>query len=400
MRAVLAPLRHRDFRLLWAGQTVSGLGNHIRVVAIPFQLLALGAGALELGIAAALLSGTTLVFLLLGGAVADRVPRRRLILANDLVGAGVVGALALLAATGRIRIEHVYVATTLLGAASAFLLPAYGAIIAELVPEDVRQSGNAVRLLGRSLARTAGPVVGGLAVAASGPALAFGIDAATFVLSFALLLLARPPRREPPPAAPLLAQVREGFAYTFATPWLWIGSATLALLNLTYGGQTSVMMPLLVADVMRGNAATFGTINSAYGVGIILASVALTGVRIRRTGVAMYGFELLAALSVLAIGLVPVLPAVVVLMAFMALNLTASEIVWTTAVQRLVPQSMLARVSSIDLLSGSVLVPVAPLVASALVEASGPANAFVIAGGFGSVIALLALLSSPVRRLT
>jgi transmembrane secretion effector len=400
MRAAAAPLRHRDFRLLWAGQTVSGLGNHVRLVAIPFQLLALGASPLELGLAAAILSATALVFLLIGGAVADRVPRRRLILASDLVGGCAETAIAILAWAGALRIEHIYVLTAVLGTAAAFLQPAFNAIVADLVPEDVRQSGNALRMLSRSLARTLGPIVGGVAVTIGGPALAFAIDAGTFFASFGVLLLARPPRREPLPMAPLLRQVREGFAFTFATPWLWIGSLYFALANLAFGGQAAVMTPLLVRDVLHGDAAMFGAINTAYGFGVVLGGAALLGVRVTRTGIAMYSFELLAGLCVLAIGLLPVLPAVAALMAVMGVSLTASEIVWTTALQRHVPPAVLARVSSIDLLAGSVLVPLAPIVASLVVEAAGPAAAFIVAGTFASVLAFIALTSSPVRRLT
>lgn len=179
--AVLASLRHRDFRLLWTGQTVSSFGNAVRNVALPFQLLALGASPGQLGIAVGLNTATSVAFLLLGGAIADRLPRRTLILASDLLGGVVVAILALLSAASELRIEHVYVAAVALGMADAFMSPAYNAIIADLVPASILRAGNATRLLGRSLARIVGPTVGGLAVALAGPAVAFGIDALTFL---------------------------------------------------------------------------------------------------------------------------------------------------------------------------------------------------------------------------
>ena len=122
---LLVPLRHRDFRLLWTGQTVSSFGNHVQGIAMPFQLLALGASPLQLGIAVALDTLSSVAFLLVGGAVADRVARRTLILASDLVGGCVVATLAFLSATEQLRIEHVYLARIALGAADAFLRPAY-----------------------------------------------------------------------------------------------------------------------------------------------------------------------------------------------------------------------------------------------------------------------------------
>ena len=126
--AVLAPLRHRDFRLLLTGQTVSSFGNSVSNIAVPFQLLALGASPLQLGITVAIETVTSVALLLIGGAVADRIQRRTLILASDLVGGCVVATVALLSATGQLRVEHMYVAAVGLGAADAFLSPAYSAI--------------------------------------------------------------------------------------------------------------------------------------------------------------------------------------------------------------------------------------------------------------------------------
>ena len=149
---VIVPLRHRDFRLLWTGQTVSSFGNAVRSVALPFQLLALGASPLQLGVAVGINTATSVAFLLLGGAVADHFPRRVLILASDLLGGCVVAVIALLSAAGQLRVEHVYIAAVGLGAADAFQSPAYSAIIADLVPANILRAGNAARLLGRSLA--------------------------------------------------------------------------------------------------------------------------------------------------------------------------------------------------------------------------------------------------------
>ncbi|TMC45067.1 MAG: MFS transporter, partial [Chloroflexi bacterium] len=100
LRRVLEPLRHRDFRLLWTGQTISAFGNFIHGVALPFQILALGGGALELGIWGAAFSVSTLVFVLLGGAIADRLPRRGVILASDFASGLAIAAIAGLSGSG------------------------------------------------------------------------------------------------------------------------------------------------------------------------------------------------------------------------------------------------------------------------------------------------------------
>jgi MFS family permease len=396
---LLVPLRHRDFRLLWTGQTVSSFGNYVQSVALPFQLLALGATPLQLGLAVAINTATSVAFLLIGGAIADRLPRRTLIIASDLFGGCVVAVLALLSAAGQLRIEHVYVASFALGAADAFLRPAYNAIIADLVPGDILRAGNAARLLGRSLARIAGPTVGGLAVALAGPAFAFGINALTFVFSFGTLLLANPSHRVSPPSASLLRDVREGFGYAFSVRWLWTTTLYFMVVNVAYAGQSGVMTPLLVRDVLEGNAETFGLIMSAYGVGTILASIVIAQLAIRCPGTLMFAFELLAGVSVLAIGLVPIVPAVVVLVALTGVGLASSTVIWEAMLQRHVPEQMLGRVSSIDLLGNSLINPMAPIAAAALVVSLGPAGTFVVAGAYAVALASIGLIASPLRHI-
>ena len=396
---LLIPLRHRDFRLLWTGQTVSSFGDNVQNVAMPLQLLALGATPLQLGIAVAIKTAASIVFLLFGGAIADRVPRRTLIIASDVVGGCVVGVMAVLSATGQLHIEHVYVAAVALGAADAFLRPAYTAIIADLVPSDVLRAGNAARLLGRSLARIAGPTVGGVAVAFGGPALAFGINALTFVFSFATLMLATPVRRTLASTTSLIRDIREGFGYVFSTRWIWTTITYFMLVNVAYVGQSGVMTPLLVRDVLLGSAETFGVLISAYGVGTIVASVAVSQLTIRRPGQLLFAFELLAAVSVLAIGLVPVLPAVVVFMALTGVGLASSTVIWEAMLQRHVREKLLGRVASIDLLGNSLINPIGPLAAAALVGSIGPAMTFVVAGAYAVAFASIGLIVSPVRRM-
>lgn len=379
------------------GQTVSSFGNSISNVAVPFQLLALGASPLQLGITVAIETVAAVAFLLLGGAVADRWQRRTLILASDAVAGAVVSILAVLSASGTLRIEHVYVAAVFLGAAEAFLSPAFNAIIAELVPPEILRAGNAARLLSRSAARIAGPTVGGLVVAFISPAAAFAIDALTFAFSFGTLLFARPDRRTVAPASSIVAEIREGFGYVFRYRWLWTTTAYFMLVNIAYAGQSGVMTPLLVRDTLGGDARVFGFVNSAYGVGTIVAGIGVAQLVARRPGRIMFAFELLAALGVLAIGLFPSLPVVLASMVVMGIALASSTVIWQSLLQRLVPASVLGRVTSIDLLGNSVINPLAPIIAAALIGPIGPPATFVIAGVYAIALVFIALIASPLR---
>ncbi|HET9809904.1 MAG TPA: MFS transporter, partial [Candidatus Limnocylindria bacterium] len=114
---VFEPLRHRDFRLLWIGQTLTLLGSFVSNVAYPFQILQLGGSAIELGALASIFTVSNLVFLLVGGAIADRVPRRLLIIVAELASGAIVGTVSLLGYAGTLPIWHLYVAVALFGAA-------------------------------------------------------------------------------------------------------------------------------------------------------------------------------------------------------------------------------------------------------------------------------------------
>jgi len=396
---ILVPLRHRDFRLLVTGQTVSQFGNTFWLVALPFQLIGLSATPVELGVAVTLAGVSSLVFILLGGSIADRVSRRRIILTCDATGAVTTSVIALLAATGALRVEHLYVAATVNGAVFAFLFPAYTAVIAELVPPEHIIEANAVRTLGIATARTAGPVVAGIVVAYAGTPLAFAIDALTFVFSFLTYLAASPTQRPAPAEATLLRQVREGIAFVASTRWLWMALVALTFINLSYGGQVGVMTPLFVRDALGAGAATFGAVTAAFGIGRIVGGIVLPQLPIARPGIAMYLFEALAGIATLAIGLVVALPMTLVGMAIMGGALGCSDTLFAAAIQRNVPQALLGRVTSINFLVASLFVPLSPLVAGALVDASGPAMSFIVAGIWAAAIAIVLMFISPVRDL-
>src|SRR5919204_1274793 len=146
---VLQPLRNRDFALLWSGQTFSMIGNFVNQIALPWQVLLLTNSAVQVGIVSGILAGAGLVFLLVGGAVVDRVPRRRVLLISDAGSAVLFGAVATLSAVGQLRVEHLYIAAAIRGGLFSFFSPAMQAIIPEVVPAAVLVQGNVLRAVSR-----------------------------------------------------------------------------------------------------------------------------------------------------------------------------------------------------------------------------------------------------------
>jgi len=322
-----------------------------------------------------------------------------LILASDALAGCVLATVAALSVSGSLRVEHLYVAAAALGAAEAFLFPAFTGIIAELVPAEILRAGNAARLLSRSGARILGPTVGGLVVAFVSPAAAFGIDALTFLFSFGTLLLAHPDKRTVAASTSIVADIREGFSYVFRYRWLWTTTIYFMLVNIAYAGQSGVMTPLLVRDTLAGDARIFGFVNSAYGVGTIVAGIGVAQMTMRRPGRVMFVFEVLAALAVVAVGLAATLPVLLLAMVVMGTALASSTVIWQSLLQRLVPAHVLGRVTSIDLLGNSVINPLAPLIAAALVGPVGPPGTFLIAGVYALVLVNIAVIASTLRNM-
>jgi MFS family permease len=396
---IVEPLRHRDFRLLWTGQTLTLLGTFVSTIAYPFQILQLGGSAFELGIGVSLFTGASLVFLLIGGAVADRVARRTLIIATELGGGMIVGIIAILGFAGALQMWHLYVSYALFGAVSAFSVPALGAIIPELVPEDVLVAGNAVQGLSRQSARVGGPIVGGVLVATAGPSVAFAFDAVTFFLSAGAVALTRARPLVDEARRSILREIREGFAFVFSVQWLWVTIFGWSLIVAAFIGAVAVGLPLLVTTVLGGGAELYGLISAAVGVGEAIGATGIAQIRVRRTGLAMYLFGALSGVAFLIYGLVPNVPGALVASAIQGLSFACFGVLWVTALQVHVPRRLLGRVTSVDYFGGTLLAPVAPIGAAVLAQSQGPAFVFVVAGAITIVLTLAALLLPSIRNL-
>ncbi len=396
---VIDPLRHRDFRLLWVGQTLSMLGSFVSNVAFPFQLLQLGGSAFELGTLIAIFSAANLVFLLLGGAVADRVSRRTLLVAAEVLEGIVMAIVALLGLAGSLQIWHLYVSMVVFGIANAFSGPAIGAIIPELVPEEILVSGNALRGLSRQMARTAGPVVGGLLVAFAGPPIAFAVDALSFFASAGAVALtvARPLIRGAPTS--IVADIREGLAYVFSVQWLWVTIFGWSFINAAFIGAYVVGLPLFVTETLREGAVVYGVITASMGIGEAVGAAFIPQMRIKRVGLVMFLFGTMSGIGLLVYGIFPTLIGALAGGIIIGFSFVCFGVLWESALQRLVPRRLLGRVTSVDWFGGTLLGPVAPLVAAALVVTVTPTGLFLIAGAVTTMLTLLGLLLPSIRNL-
>jgi MFS family permease len=344
-------------------------------------------------------TGTSLLGLVFGGVIVDRVSRRRVILISDLLGGITVAAIAVLGLSGHLRIEFIYVAAIFFGAASAFYLPAMSAIIPELVPPDVLVAGNSLRGLARQVNRVIGPLAGGLLVSAVSPPAAFAVDAITFLLSFGIFLASTSTPAIAALRPSLFAELKEGVRFTASIQWLWITIAAYAVINLFCFAPLMVGLPLLVHNVIGGGARVFGLIGAAAGVGELIATFTISQVTIHRVGVFLYLASAVEGLALLGMGFLPALPVVMVCNAIFAACVVAFTVRWDSLLQRDVPRVLLGRVSSLDWFGAILLGPVAPILGAILVQRSGTTSVFLVCGAFAFLLSVSGLTIPSIRRL-
>ena len=400
-RGLLSPLRHRDFRVLWAGMAVSLLGDGIFLIAIAWESYALWNAPAALSIVGIGMAVPTVVFLLAGGIVSDRYDRRLVMMWADGVRAVAVAAVAALVISGSLRFWELVVLVAIYGSGTAFFTPAFEAVVPDLLPAADLPAANSLDQFVRPIAlRLAGPLLGGTLVAA-GAGLAFTVDAASFGASLVAVAAIRPrlPARDDTNAS-ALAAVKEGLRFIRRRVWLWgtLGSAAVAYL--VFLGPTEVLLPYVVKNDLHASAGTLGLVFAAGGLGAVGSAVWMGSRGHPRREISfMYGTWTLATLAVAGYGLATAAwQLMLACLIFNALE-TAGTIVWATVKQRHVPGSMLGRVSSLDWLISIGLLPVSFALTAPVAAAVGVRATLVGAAVVGATVTLGALFLPGIRDL-
>jgi MFS family permease len=397
---LLAPLRHRDFRLLWCGMSISLLGDGVFFVALAWQVYALSNVPTALAIVGIAMTLPTIAFLLLGGVISDRLDRRRVMLTADVARGFIVGLIAMLSLAGALRLWELAALAACYGVGTAFFDPSFDAIVPELLPADALTGANSLDQFMRPIAlRLAGPALGGILIAVAGVGVAFGLDAVSFAASaVSLLAMASRPRVTQAPSGSIARDIGAGLRYVRRHTWLWATLASAAIAYLLFMGPTEVLVPFVVKNELRGSAADLGLVFAAGGVGSVLCAVALGQHGLPRRDITwMYIFWTLATLAITGYGLAHALWGLMLAsLAFNALE-TAGTIIWATTKQRNVPASLLGRVSSLDWLISIGLLPLSFALTGPVSSALGVRATLVGAGVLGAIVTLAALFIPGVR---
>jgi MFS family permease len=347
--ADISPLREsRDFRLLFVGNAVSYLGRQLTVVAIPFQVYVLTGSSLAVGLTGLASLGPLVVMSLVGGAVADAVDRRKLLLVNVVAQAATSVALAVNASFDEPALWPLYV----LGALNAGLwgvdLPTRNAMVPGMVSREKFPAAAALGQLVFQVGQVAGPALAGLVISRIDLAAAYWIDAATYGAAFAAIVLIKP---QPPAGGGTragLTSIKEGLSFLKGRRLLV--STFLIDVNAMVFGMPRALFPALGTGLFGGGAATVGLLFAAPGAGALLGALFTGWVGgVRRQGRVVVVSVLLWGAAIAGFGLVPWLPLALFLLAVAGAADVVSAVFRNTILQMSVPDGLRGRLNSVHI---------------------------------------------------
>ena len=395
----LGPLTEPQFRLLFLGRTVSFLGNAVAPVALAFAVLDLTGSKSDLGLLLAARSLPQVIFVLIGGALSDRLPRHHVMVASSVVSGLSQASIAFLLLTHHAQLWHMIVLSVVNGASTAFFFPASSGVIPQTVPRELLHQANAVLRLVQNATFIVGAAVGVIAVAAVGPGWAIAFDGFTF-LSGAIFIGAmsvQAAQREE--VTTFLAELREGWREFRGRTWLWAIVLQFSFVNAASSGGQNVLGPV-VAKEKLGGAAAWGAILAAESVGLVVGGVVALRFRPRRMLlVATFGILLLPIVLIALAAPAPV--PVIMATAFVAgIGVETFGVLWDTTMQQEIAQEKLSRVYAYDMLGSIMFVPIGLAVAGPLAEAIGVRETLWAAFACIEVVTLAVLAVPEVRNLT
>lgn len=397
-RESFAPLRNRDFGWYFGSRFADTLGTMMAGLALTFAVLDIDDSAVALGIVLAARTLPLVAFLLLGGVIADRVSRSTLLQGSNLAAALTQAVLAALVITGAADLWMVVVLAALNGTVDAISFPAQQSLLPQLVARGQLQPANALMSMSRAALSIVAPSLAALLVVTVGPGWALAVNAVAWLVAAALMVPVRVPALTPDgERTGTLADLREGWDLFARTTWLWVVVLAFGVLNAIHSGAWFTVGPVVAQDTIGEQG--WGLVLSAGSVGLLVMTVVLLRVRLRRpllTG--MLGISLLG-LPIALLGTEPDLT-VLLLVSFLAgAGIEVFGIGWNVAMQENIDEQLLSRAYSYDALGSVAATPIGQLVYGPLAALVGAAEVLIWSGVLYTLIALLTLTSRPVREL-
>ena len=387
--AGLRALGHRDFRLFWCGQMVSLVGTWMQSVGQSWLVLELTSSPFRLGLIGALQFGPILLFSFVGGAISDRVRKRRVLLCTQSALMLQALTLAALVWSGRVQFWHVAALAALYGFANTLDMPSRQSYMAHLVPRGDLMNAIALNSAVFNGARVAGPAVAGLLVARYGPAVAFLLNGLSFLAVLAALGAIRTegaprPRR----GGSIRAEIAEGVRYAAGTPRVALVMGLLMVVSL-FVLNLNVLVPLIARDVLHEGAHGFGLLMAALGAGAVAGALAVAALSVGRPPLAMVvGPAAAAAALLLVLSTARHFGVAAALLAALGFAQIAFMTSCNSTVQIAVPDELRGRVMGLYAQVFAGMSPIGALFVGTVAEYWGVSRACAVGGGVGLVLIL------------
>jgi MFS family permease len=365
----IGALRERNFLLFTIGQTASQVGSGMAPVALVFAVLDHGTST-DVGYVLAAGTVPLVLFLLVGGVVADRMSRRLVMLGSDVLRALAEAVLGVWLLVGTPPLWGFMVLAAAVGTGQAFFVPAMTGLVPQLVHEEHLQQANAVNGLSESGGGIIGPALAGILVAASSPGWAIVADAVSYGISVLTLAMVRIDWSASPTSERFGALLRQGWREFWSRTWLWVIVIEFALVNMVIFAPFLVLGPT-VAKESLGGARSWGLILAAEGAGAVLGGIAMLRLQPKRPLLVATACTLVwvAPLVTLAYRAPTAIIAVGSFLSGIAVAVFSAQ--WSTTMQREVPTEVLSRVSAYDWFGSLVFLPVGMVLVGPLADVVG-----------------------------
>jgi predicted MFS family arabinose efflux permease len=387
----------RNFALLFAARAISYFGTYLAPIAVAFAVLELTGSATDTGIAFACWTVAQVSTLLVGGVVADRLPRRLVMVSSDLANVCVRTTMGALLLSGTAEVWHLFVLQALGGAATAFYSPASSGLVPELVEPAKLQRANALMGIARFLSFPLGAAAGGALVATIGTGTALLVDAGTYAASALLLFGIRLPVRIRAAATPnFLAELRDGWRAWTEHTWVWVLNVWIAAYFLITYAPFFVLGPYIAKHDL-GGAGAWGTVVSGEGIGALAG--AFVGLRVKpgRPWVvvgAIFALTSVQSLLLAAHASFLLIAAAAVIAGF---SFSLGSIIFETGVQRAIAPEKLSRVSAYSWMCAMVFLPLGYALAGPIAAAVGM-SAYLVFGAVWIVVTTAVVFAVPAVR--
>ncbi len=406
-RGPLRPFLRGQYRLLISSVIMSLFAAGVWLIALVWQIIAMGGGPAQLSVVAAATAAGMLASTLLGGVLADRIPQRNILLVVAASRTLTVAFIAALAVAGSVKLWQLVVAGLVIGVGNGFTYPAYSALLPSILPAEELMAANGVEgMLRPTVMQAAGPALASAMIAATSPAWAIVVAAALELAGVLFLLVLKPvPLRgdrapsDLHPVRSTLIDLRDGFVYMIRTPWLLATLLFASVLILLIMGPIEVLVPFAVKDRAGGGPGEHAMVMAAFGIGGAIGSLGMASFRMpRRYLTIMNLFWGAGCLPLVLVGFASEVWVIAAAVFVVGICFSAPMVIWGTLLQRRVPAHMLGRVSSLDFFVSLAFMPVSMAIAGPVSLAIGVSTTFVLAGALPTLIAVLAIVLAKMPK--